>query len=59
MIFAGSENNRSRITIVIIVLVPTAIFVVLVISFCVYFRVKRRSIERLESKKKFGFTIYY
>jgi len=47
--FAGSERNTSRT--IIIIIVPIAAFVVLVISFCVYFRVKRRPRrEKLESK---------
>jgi heme/copper-type cytochrome/quinol oxidase subunit 2 len=58
MIFAGSERNASRSTITIII-VPTAIFVMLVISFCVYFKVRRRpSKEKLEGKQEFGFVIY-
>nr|QMS43708.1 protein kinase [Betula platyphylla] len=43
----GSGSNTSRI--VIIIFVSTAAFVVLVISFCIYFRARRRPREKLET----------
>jgi uncharacterized protein YpmB len=48
MVFAGSGSNTSRT--VIIIVVSAAAFVVLVISFCIFFRVRRKPREKLESK---------
>jgi uncharacterized protein YpmB len=50
MVFAGpgSKSNTSRTLIIIIV--PIVAFVVLIISICIYFRVRRRPREKIESK---------
>nr|QMS43714.1 protein kinase [Betula platyphylla] len=49
----GSGSNTSRI--VIIIFVSTAAFVVLVISFCIYFRARRRPREKLESNNALNY----
>jgi uncharacterized protein YpmB len=50
MVFAGpgSKSNTSRTLIIIIV--PIVAFVVLIISICIYFGVRRRPREKIESK---------
>ena len=55
-IFAGNGTSTSRT--VIIIVVPTVAFVVLIVSFCIYLRV-RKPRDKAEGKRKIGFVICY